>query len=621
MLWLMTAVVLGASLILASRLYTESASEAFVAGLTMVFGVTHGGISLLGWTGQLTLTNLVLLSTALSVALGLAGGRVGIASLRRHLQTAGAALVRSWREARRGRLSFATLGVVFVCGLGLWTAWVSWLAPSGSWDGLWYHEPMVGWAIQERGFAVMDVPPALEWVNGYPRACENLMLWATLLSDRRLIDVIPSVMWLTSLAAFVVLASHFGVRRSVAAGVGVGLLTIPGAVLQLRSTYVDLTVLAAGLLALVFVFRPVVRAPDVWLAAVACACFACTKSNSIVFAGMMFLTLGTRVLLLRNPRQAANWFAALLAFGVAAAPTYVRNVLMHSNPFWPLRIHSATLGITLEGTSDLQSMQLGPDAVFTEFFEVPTPGQDYHDTRKHAYGYGLTFFGIPLLLASLLALGRSTLLPRWSPSGEAALGEPVHFRLVALLGLGVFMFVASPAYYWARYSLVSIGIALVVIAWWLRGKERLADGFVGAVFALNIVTLYWAVPAWDVTVSQALELSALPSAERVLADTSHCLWTADARRWREENVDASTTVVATFEAPFVGNAWNEAMSNRVVLIDESDESFVEGLARVGGSVAYVPMRGSAEQALVARGWRVVMAATPEYNLLERAPAP
>src|SRR5260221_10003140 len=79
----------------------------------------------------------------------------------------------TWRE--RSPALIGTLAVPLLCA---WTFYLSYLAASSSWDGLWYHEPMVAWALRHHGFALVDVPTSMEWVNGYPRLAENMMLWA-----------------------------------------------------------------------------------------------------------------------------------------------------------------------------------------------------------------------------------------------------------------------------------------------------------------------------------------------------------------------------------------------------------------------------------------------------------
>src|SRR5262249_34548395 len=90
--------------------------------------------------------------------------------------------------------SLVVLVLVYAIGLWVWTAQLSFLHPSEGWDGIWYHESMVGFAIQNHGYAPVDMPDGLmQQANGYPRDCEMTNLWFVIFTDRTFIEIVNNV--------------------------------------------------------------------------------------------------------------------------------------------------------------------------------------------------------------------------------------------------------------------------------------------------------------------------------------------------------------------------------------------------------------------------------------------
>lgn len=613
LLFVVTALVFAGSALAAARLYPasrapEAVAERGLAATLIATGIIEGDIYALGWSGRLDRVTMVLVALGASAVVGaLAIGTVD-AALRRPLLRDAVELV--FAPIRLGRAlyrvrSVTFVGYVWLWGLALWTMYVAWLAPSGAWDGLWYHEPMVGFALQNRGFANIDVQPMLEMVNGYPRAAENLMLWASALYDRRLVDVVPSFALLVAALGVFTLARRHGASQPGSVGVAIVAVTIPGAALELRSTYVDLSVLTATVLALHFVSRFELRARDAWMAGLALGILGAVKANGAVFGAMLGAWLLVRAFAATATAPRAGWRVLLSVLGgfvVACAyalPTYARNYLVHDNPLWPITYESALLGVRLEGTVDAGHMQRDFDYVWNELTGPPQIGENYHDTGRHAYGYSLPFVAAPLLLLAAPALLRAWI--------ESLRDQPRRTALTALgfcLVFGLLVQVASPGHHWARFSLAFPAAALVVIAWWFAAdaRQRLEEGALGAMLVLNALTLLWAVPAWDVTVSEALEMSSMTLAERNLADTSHCLLPTDARRRRDQDLGPGDVAIFTDDIGFVGNLWNDDFSNTVLYVPYvSREQFLTRLDEVHAEWAYV--RSDSIEATILRGAR------------------
>jgi hypothetical protein len=353
LLLVVTALVFAGSALGAARLYPasrapECVAERGLATTLIATGIIEGAIYALGWSGHLDRVSMVGLALAASaivaaLAFGTTRGpaRTQLWLDARELVIAPVTLARQLYRVR----SVATLGYVWLWGLALWTVYVAWLAPSGAWDGLWYHEPMVGFALQNHGFSNIEVQPMLEMVNGYPRAAENLMLWASALYDRRLVDVVPSFALLVAALGVFTLARRHGASQSSSVGVAVVAVTIPGAALELRSTYVDLSVLTATVIALHFVSRIELRARDVWMAGVALGILGAVKANGAVFGAMLGAWLLLRAIASLDPRLLTSFVGAFVVASLYALPTYLRNYVVHHNPLWPITYESALFEI------------------------------------------------------------------------------------------------------------------------------------------------------------------------------------------------------------------------------------------------------------------------------------
>ena len=590
----------------ARKVYVTSAAERALASMLLAFGEIVFVIQVLGWSNLLTRLNLGLGSLACSAvvsAMALRGEwRAGAIATTKELGAQVAlpfvAVAEAWREK-----SGVVIGLVATALLLVWTTLLSWLATSGAWDGLWYHESMVGFALQYEGFGLVEVPRHLEWVNGYPRTSEHLMLWLTAFEDRKLIDWTQQLVSPIALLSVYVLAKrHNGGWRVGAAGIAVTLWTIPAVVLQMRSTYIDVTVMSCFLAVLVFVTRRPFRVPDLWMTALALGLLGGTKASMLLYMCMLGLpalwsaaALGKREGWLRVVAHALGGVALI---AVLMAPSYVRNWVLHDNPIWPL--HYEIAGIELEGPEDFGNMQKSTEEVIHELWGHPTPGQDYHDTQKHAYGYSLSFVGIPLLLAALFFMARRLVFgPRrrevW------ALWVTVLFGFLTLA--------LSPAFHWARYALPAPAVGLVACAWVLHEwrARRLAEGLITAMIVLNLITLKWADPGWDVSVETAYELLHRSEASRIATRTSNNLPPEELVHWRIRNVREGDVVAMGNRITFVSNLWNERMNSRVVYVPwhdaEDRRPYPERVLGTGARIAVVEGNTPEGRAMSrAEGW-------------------
>lgn len=604
-LLLLSTLALAGGTALASRFYRESRSERALAGIVLALFTIHGATHVLGWTDHLTRAALGLLASGISALMFVAGVARDPRGPARALEAL-LDLVRlpveavqlTWRE--RSPAVLGTIAVPLVAALSLY---LSYLAASSSWDGLWYHEPMVAWPLQHHGFALVEVPTQLEWVNGYPRFAENLMLWAVAFWDRRFIDGVPSVMGLVAYLGIYVLARRTKVSRAIALGVSSVILTIPAAILQMRSTYIDLVVLAVFLPALHFATRswgPLglpFRRGDAWMTGISLGLYAGTKANAPLFAS--FLLLAALVSTIgacrreRSIRVLVHALGALSLMLALVAPTYVRNWEVHHNPVWPLRVHVEAAGIDFVGPQDFGNMQASFGENLTEMYGVPTPGQDYYDTRHHAYGYGLTFLGIPLFVVAFFLT-----VVRWLGGvvGSDADARRASGQLLAYFFLTVPIQLASPSHHWGRYSLPFPALCLVLVAGALaRGRSlRMIDGALAAMLVLNLVVFSWADPGWDVSITELRELHEVAPSERPHVRVGNQIYEPEFMRVRDETLGPSDLVVFSDDIAFVSNLWDERIDNRVEYVPyHGPEQFMARIRELNPTwIAARPGRGA-----------------------------
>lgn len=583
-----------AGLCVAAWGFSRRPAECALAASVSAVGFAVVPVHVLGWTDTLTRGGLALTTALATVPVVVA--TLGVPGGRRRLREALASLAQlvvqgvatPWRER-----SLALLGVVAALALCAWTAWLAYLAPSSAWDGVMYHEPMVGFALQNRGFAWVGYEngnPMLGPVDGYPRVTENLMLFLVAAWDRRVIDVVPSLLVPILLLGTYVLLRRFVTSRTVALGLAAGLTLLPGVALQLRSTYVDVTFAAFLAAAAAFLCRRAPGPAELWMAGLSLGLAGGSKVTGLMVVPLVGLvgvaiTVGAAR---RRPSLLAHLLGGLALVLVLMAPTYVRNWTAQRNLVWPSSMRMERLGIDWQGPIAITDMNVPADRAIDWLFGPPNPGEQHHDTKDNGYGNVAPFVIPPLALLALAAALAQLGSGRRRSEAWLLLGLTVPLLLT---------FALTPARHWARLNLHVVLALWVLAAAWLGTARRrlLAEGLVGALVLGGLVTLYWSEPAWDVPRSRLRQLRALSADERAVAqDGIFTLMPTETARARERELGPGDLLVFS-RHPFVGLLWNERFSNRVELIDplrHRGADWVEEAVARGAEWAVVEGRSS-----------------------------
>ncbi len=568
-LGLLSLLAFFAAVCVAVRFYDESRAELALSACLYFVGLIVVPVHLLGWIDSLYPLSLALSSLGLSsgvVAAGIAGELWQI-----RLRAAGRAMIRiaalPWQAAVwafRAR-SIAFVGVVGVVGILVWTAWLTWLAPHGSWDGLVYHEPMVNYAIQYNGFALVDVPrtPAVQQVNSAPRVPSCVSVWLVIFTDRRLVELRPHLFSLLLLLGFYVLTCKLTERRLDALGLTAALFFVPAIALQLRSLYTDADFVGVLLAAFCYVLRTKLRLVDLLTAALALGLVGGTKHTGIVFVPIY------GVILLWRWRAGARtrgrfWAAgvcAVVIIGALMLPTYLRNTVTFGNPIWPRRVSSETLDLHLKGLHNPNLRdKIGR---VRDLFRPPIIKRQFLDTKDNGYGNAFPFVVLPLAAIALVLipvrLGGWLIRRRGPPSAR--------LRRIALIALPCMVVLSlSPSFLWARYNGYAIAAAMALVLW-LLGREKwrdLSQVVVGIMVILGLITLSWSDPGWCVPAKTAFELARKGTVERTqvsLPMSNHLAGRLGQLHHAE--IGEGDVVAYTF-CRFPADLWNEAISNTVV---------------------------------------------------------
>ncbi|AKT39909.1 hypothetical protein [Chondromyces crocatus] len=525
------------------------------------------------------------------------------------------AIARALRER-----SFTALGLAVAALAIAFSAWLTYLAPSESWDGFFYHEPIIGFALQHHGFRMVDLPPhmVVQAANGYPRACEAFALWFVLFTDRTLIEIgntaaAPGLMLVTF-----VLARRYTSDRVSAMGWSAALLLMPAMLTQLRTSLIDVQVTFFLLAAVHHATRPTLRFRDAAACVLCLALLLASKSTGLAWAPPVALVLFGRLFLHHARTRLAPALGLLLASAAfllgTAALTFARNWTAFGNPLWPVSYENPALHIDWPGLVTLD--ELSPKLSLRDLIQLkygrPIPG--IADALVHDYGHGVPWIVVPLALLALLATLLTALRARLTRSPE-----PRTDNLLLVIALGAALLVASPSLAIARYNGHLVAIAMVTIAAWAgrrRTRWRLHEGAIAATLTLTLLPWLWT--GWffglDLEPRHLPDLLRSTPEERASMNVATFQMPPDVARAREQELGPGTLVVFTQDLAFPGVLWNHAMSNRVEHVRYDDvASFLSRLDTLKPTWVVVADGSAARTALNAEAhrWERVGVATKE----------
>jgi Dolichyl-phosphate-mannose-protein mannosyltransferase len=559
-----------AALALAVRLEPERRTHIVLLALLFFWGLTAGPVFALGHLNLLWRSSVASLSLALSAGVCVACARgtrpkAFFGSLGRKLfdcvRLGPEALKLCWNQR-----SLAFIGVLSAFGVCAFTVWLSYILPADeSWDGLYYHQPILGFALQNHGFRLQALPRTLlaQTINGYPKFGESLALWFVLFTDKTWIEVGGSLAALGLLLVTFALARRYCADRAACLGWGAVLVLLPAICSQLRTTMVDIPLWFFMLTAVYFTTKPDFRLRDGVVGLLAAAFVLGTKSTGLVLVPLLVLVACIRSWRVGSRARAlAALVPNLLLLVLVAWLTFGRNWLFFQNPFWPVSYRNALLHFEFPGLASLA--QVAPDlplpALARRLYAHPIGG--VRDIILRGYGYGVPWVVLPLggvsFVYCLIVVVRGVVRRERDAIAENLL------LVVSVCAAPLFL---SPSLSNARYNVSGVVAALLCSAWFggASARQRLQEGALGGAIVLSLAALVWSDYLWGLNLKlRDLGVLVLHSKkERASMNFSTFQMPASVAKQREAELGPGDLAVFTAELTFIGVLWNDAMSSRV----------------------------------------------------------
>jgi hypothetical protein len=625
-LGVLTALAALNALGIALRAAPSGRAELAMVASAAWFALVAAPVLALGYANVLTPGSLLAASFALSA--GTFAVLVRHRPIREHLRecaTAARGMARmpvdGLREAARAR-SVVLVGLV-VCG-GILAAAFVWtvFAPNETWDGLLYHEPIVGFAIQNHGFSTVALPmsEAVQCTNGYPRLVESVSLWLVIFTDKTLVELPNDLAAPAMMLAVYVLSRRFGDRVTAMGWACVAFL-MPQIWSQLCQTYIDVAVAFFALVAIHFATRLDLRISDAMCATLGMALLLASKGSGISTVPPIAVLVLVR-LLRRHARArplaaiATATASAVLLAGLALV-TPLRNWAAFENPLWPISYDNRALGIHWSGLITLdEAVSNRPIRKLVEVaYDIPIGGMG--DVIARGYGYGIAWVVIPLgmvgLVAGILAATAEAFRLK-ERSAASSLG------LVLLLVVTSVLTTPTLAGQNARYDVHIVAGLMVAVTWLFAGRrwERAREGAVAASIVLSIIPLFWMKgPGWYwVSTRYPEDVLAHPlTSRRYLRRPTFDLLA----RQRIEELHPDDCVVFDQDVAFVGALWNFEFSNRVKYVPyHASGDFLDAIDKCAATWVAVGKAGDARAALQSTNrWELVGEMTEDGEVVFR----
>jgi hypothetical protein len=497
--------------------------------------------------------------------------------------------------------SLVAIGVLFTLVMLAWTLGCAYLTPSWKqWDALWYHEPMIGFAIQNHGFAIVDLPTGhAQKINAYPRLCEMTQLWFAIFMDRRVIDMVGHVAAPALGLSVYVMARRYTRDAVLAIALGCVLILTPACWRLLGSIYVDAYNAAFVLAAAHFATRLERRLRDAMLATMCLTLAVGSKAMALVPVGTLSLIAIARLLRLARRRPFATLgtiVIGLALIGGMAGSIYVRNWVHFGNPFWPdLKYDNDKWGIHWPGIQEFDQREPGAlrfdmnisfSDLLQALYSIPYTGAQSPYNQMYEYGIGVVWVVFPIAVIACAALcfalvrdlfGLLLRVPEWRAAPETRNIAPLVVTLAAMVRY-------SPALWGARYQLAAMGLTLVLVAWAAgrRGFGAFGQEVAGALVAMAFVSFFWMTPRSWLWWSEAASYAKIPFPAREVTPASEISPTLP--EWNGSPVTKAAGLAREKElAPgallvfpdnygiYMALFWNNEFSNRVVYVRESDD--------------------------------------------------
>ncbi len=632
LLWPLGACVLYGAIVLTDRLRLAERAERVVAVALLANALVVAPIFALGCANVLTRTTLGVAIVLLTVVAALLADKQTRAA-----ESVASDLVRAplsvFRAAFAENAPVALVGLA-AAGYALFSIYAAFWAPTWrSFDSLWYHEPIVGFAIQNRGFAWVALPPELEIVNANPRASELLQVFFALYGGRRFVELPASFAFIGAGFAVYALLGRFSARASLRLGFTSAILLVPAFFLQLGTTYIDTHVYGLLVAAWLFTTAKQVTRAHLLLVTLAVALAMGAKATMYLPGGLTMLAAAARHVrggldeAAHVPeagpggrrdlwRAIGRAGAAIAGSGAIAANTLARNWVHYRNPVFPIPLSVPALGIEWTGLGKpfedeavLESFEdvwrtalaspIGDGRYNYRFYVLP------HTAREAAsafnYGYAVAYVLVPFGCVALLYLGLRFVLSPALPLGRERLRASTSLLVLFVVCLAHFE--TLHYLHLARYHgiLLTLLAAAIVAAVESLSKPKWGAALAGAACLLALVSLHLQQPRCFLLPRDLEAMQEAPYPDREVTPEFGAPTTLEGGLYRARDFGEGSIVAYTDGLQAIAPLWNDAYSNQVVYV--RDDPQLQASLDASGAQHFLCAKNCWEHPNIRRTWR------------------
>jgi hypothetical protein len=468
--------------------------------------------------------------------------------------------------------------IIFTC----YIVFLGYLFPPYTWDGLWYHLPIVGRIIQNGAIQENPAPFMIDqFMNIFPKNIELFFLWhIILLKSDVIVDLSQLLFTLMGVFAIYSIAIKLGIEKRYAIYSGILFFFTPIMILQSKTNYVDVAVSVLFLIAINFLIheRPDIKTVrvSILLSGIAAGILLGSKGS-----GPLFLIVLSSAILFRellkyfNPfkifhegvidrgtltrilRQYLMYF--LMPSILIGGYWYVKNWVLYGNPVYPMEI--SLMNVTLfkglySGIIDPTPEIILKLSLVERLIHVWLEKVDYYLYDSRFSGFGPIWFIISLpsiVFCVIHSLKRG------------------RFRFLFLSMAVIIAFILYPRSWNTRYVIFIVGLGALstgMVLEYFSHKERILK-----IIILTLV-LYTAFTSNSpaITPGKIGEFIRLPSSRRTIVEHDPFNIHLQARqeygywKWIRHNISAGDVLAYTFEPLFLSPLWNGEFSNSVIYI-------------------------------------------------------
>ncbi|MBI5742069.1 MAG: hypothetical protein HZA16_15330 [Nitrospirae bacterium] len=481
----------------------------------------------------------------------------------------------------RNSLTLLAVSVLFILSV-CWIMFLGYLFPSYSWDGLWYHLPIVGHIMQSGAVREISNNSFIEqFINIFPKNIELFFLWNIIFLQS---DVIADLSQLPFVFAGIIsiygLAVRLGVGSRHAIYAALLFFFTPVVILQASTNYVDVAVAALFFAAVNFLmaedvaFSPpfgkggqggLLERTEVvarlhhknittMLAGLATGLLLGSKGSGPLFTGIL-----SAVFIVREFRRGLT-SSALAYFFIPVFLTggywYVKNWLVYGNPVYPMEI--SFFNITLFKGLYQGIIEPAPEIInnlhpVTRPLYVWLEKVEYYLYDSRLGGLGPLWFilFLPCMVFSII----HSFVKR-------------NYRFLAVFIIMTSAFLMHPRNWNPRYVIFIAGLG--ALSFGLALNYFLPERKMLRLIALALATYTVFVSNSPcITPKQIIQFMHLPPSERTIANHAPFNIDLHARQeyghwtWINRNLQSGETLGYSFEPLFLAPLWNSSYSSRI----------------------------------------------------------